>query len=591
MTLRFRALLTLTLLLISGGAVLSEILELVAGFTFIPYGLLCQALWALPCSPVPHPFFREMFGLPLPFLFMAVHLFLLALFPWGHLLPGRTAPGDVPSRWGFRVSAALALFAYLALLASQWIFSRSVGTYSILNGASLLPVFALAWWDLDRGSFRRSLRQARAPEYLFRPLLSLFLVSVALLLSTGIYWQKRAAELSTTPGPTLTQRLATWHQTPPKKLPLPDQGLMELAMQVRDISSNRTVPHLVEFVDFECPPCLEGLPALISLPPDLKQSMRVTLVHFPLCRQCNPAIPQSPHPFACDLALTALAATARGEGLSFVSHRAKYPNQKPQGVLKNRGDWEGQRTTLKAHIASGNAAGIVSTPALFLDGRPLALPKDPRAAHTLLRMILLEQAPPPRVLGEYEGLNHLPLFIFGNPQAAVDVVEFSSFECPFSKEMNRALKGLMEKRAVALVMKSVPLQDQNAYEFVGRYHLALGQLAQTDPDPGARRKWAAAARHARDYQYQLAGMNVGDIQKRLEATARDQGLNLPALKNAFNSETNKVLFGKNMEDARRVDLKQTPTVYMAGELYQGPLTAESLEKFLDKVSKQGQPKP
>lgn len=587
---RLRSILLLLLLLLGATATVSEILEVVWGFTLIPVAWTCQTLLGGPCTAPATDAFRNPAHVPLPFLFLALHTLLLALFPWSRLWQRRAHRVDHPERWAFRFFLASATLGSLVFSLLQWLTSRAVGTYPILESLPLLPATVLAWWDMDRGSFRRSLRQAVRAEHLIRPLLSGLAVVTLLLLSTAWYWERRNGDLLRSGAPSAQSRLAEWRSSKPVSLALPKEGLLELALRPGDMAPDASVPHLVEFIDFECPPCLESLSILTTLPPEISGAIRITLVHFPLCRDCNEALPHSPHPFACALALESLAATAAGQGFEFAQRRARYPLENPRSVLGRHTGLEAHRPTLASHVAAGRALGLTGTPALFLDGKPLALPKDRDQAILLLRLLLQERSPTPRWIGK--GISSSPLHVFGNRLASLEVVEFSSYECPFSKEMHRTLSDWMKTRPVALVMKTVPVKDRNGFEFVARYHLALGHLAQTDPDPAARRKWERAAATARDYQYQLAGRSVQEIQSRLEASARELGVNLAALKAAFNAETNKTLYARNMEDLGKANITETPTLFIQGKRYQGPATVEGLERFVRDLppSTQGAPR-
>ncbi len=151
-------------------------------------------------------------------------------------------------------------------------------------------------------------------------------------------------------------------------------------------------PHtLVMFGDFQCQYCAMTDKALRDVQRSLGGSLRLVFKHYPYNQACNPGTPGSNrHVFACRAAEAAEAALKLGGNDAFWRmHDVLYENQdrlaeKPYDELAAQIGLDpvafekamqdpSIRQRIERDAAIGKTLGIPGTPALFLDGRQVAL--------------------------------------------------------------------------------------------------------------------------------------------------------------------------------------------------------------------------
>jgi protein-disulfide isomerase len=139
---------------------------------------------------------------------------------------------------------------------------------------------------------------------------------------------------------------------------------------------------IVEFSDFQCPACGQAYRDLHEMLAR-RTDVRLVFRNFPLDNSCNEALPRALHPDAC---LAALAAEcARQQNRFWEYHDRLFENQhtldreslfryaRDVGVdiptFRNCLDAPATRDRITDDIRAGIAAGIESTPTLFINGR------------------------------------------------------------------------------------------------------------------------------------------------------------------------------------------------------------------------------
>jgi protein-disulfide isomerase len=144
---------------------------------------------------------------------------------------------------------------------------------------------------------------------------------------------------------------------------------------------------LVEFLDYECPACLitSGF-VNDEVQKDFDGKLNVIIRHYPLCKTCNPKIPKTIHPNACQAAYAAEAARSIGGRSAFdrmgdflfanqlyltdMNYRelATQVGLDPEQLVKRMDD-PTVRNRVDEDIALAHSLGVTNTPTLFLDGR------------------------------------------------------------------------------------------------------------------------------------------------------------------------------------------------------------------------------
>jgi protein-disulfide isomerase len=151
----------------------------------------------------------------------------------------------------------------------------------------------------------------------------------------------------------------------------------------------------------------------------------------------------------------------------------------------------------------------------------------------------------------------------GGDRARVTIVEFSDFECPYCSRVEPTLSALLKKygRDLRLVWKDFPLpQHRNALPaaVAGRAAAAHGKFW-----PMHDRMFADQRALDRDALVKT-GSSLGlDLGKALDDPALLAGVR------------------RDLDDARRFAVHGTPTLYINGRPYRGPLTVEAVSPMID----------
>ena len=155
--------------------------------------------------------------------------------------------------------------------------------------------------------------------------------------------------------------------------------------------------------------------------------------------------------------------------------------------------------------------------------------------------------------------------IRGGAKPVVTIVEFSDFECPFCKQVQSALKQVVETygREVRLVFKHLPLEGHR------------------NSLPAARAAYCAAEQE-RFWQFHDALFTAGNLSPPVfEQIASDLGLGLPKFQECVASERSRAAVVKDIEAARRLRIESTPSFVVNGKVIQGALSFAEFQKIIE----------
>jgi protein-disulfide isomerase len=365
---------------------------------------------------------------------------------------------------------------------------------------------------------------------------------------------------------------------------------------------------IVQFSDFQCPHCSRVESALDQVKtaygPD---KVRIIWKNEPL----------SFHAGAKPTAEAALGVFAlKGADAFWKFHAAAFKNQ---GALnaENFAKWAQQagvtdlaqfKAGLSAHKWAGKverdhaqatAAGVNGTPAFFINGISLsgALPFDKFkavidqelqkahakiAAGTAKDQVYVamarenkKAAPPPAPEDEQQDTKtvwKVPVGkspVLGSDKALVTIVNFSDFECPFSKKGEDSIKKVREAYGdkVRLVWKNEPLSFHARAEPAAE--LALEARAQKG-DAGF---WGAEAKLFE------SAPKLGDAD--LEKLASDLSLNVDKVKTAIKEHKHKKELDADNEEIDEFQAQGTPHFFVNGRRLVGALPFEDFKKIID----------
>jgi protein-disulfide isomerase/uncharacterized membrane protein len=143
---------------------------------------------------------------------------------------------------------------------------------------------------------------------------------------------------------------------------------------------------VVEFSDFLCPFCRNLAGALSQFVPQAGGRVSVHFKNYPLDNTCNPKLPRSTHPGACNLALGAVCAHYQGKFDAYHDRvfSAELQNPQPSDVVRLAGEaglnaaaLEGclddpkTKADLAAQIAEADRVNVTATPTLYINGKKL----------------------------------------------------------------------------------------------------------------------------------------------------------------------------------------------------------------------------
>jgi protein-disulfide isomerase len=175
--------------------------------------------------------------------------------------------------------------------------------------------------------------------------------------------------------------------------------------------------------------------------------------------------------------------------------------------------------------------------------------------------VAMSLAPPAFVLELDDGLSPVK----GATKAAVTIVEFSDFECPFCGAVQNTLRQVLDSygRDVRLVFKHMPL------------------VGHRNSLPAARAAYCAGEQD-RFWQFHDALFATHNLTATsFTQIATDLGLGLPKFQTCLASEQSHAAIVKDLETARLFRIESTPSFIINGKLVQGALSLADFQKIIE----------
>lgn len=167
----------------------------------------------------------------------------------------------------------------------------------------------------------------------------------------------------------------------------------------------------------------------------------------------------------------------------------------------------------------------------------------------------------------------------GNPDASIQIVEFSDFECPFCRKaaftLHAALKPLGDR--VHFVFKHFPLDSQCNTRLKYEMHpnaCRLARLATCAQSKGLFWKF-----HDRAFM-ELKESDLTDKSDALFTHFEDLLSREEALKCLHNSRS-RVPLDRDIQEANNLGIEGTPSIFINGKQVKIPLTIQNLQKLIE----------
>jgi protein-disulfide isomerase len=154
----------------------------------------------------------------------------------------------------------------------------------------------------------------------------------------------------------------------------------------------------------------------------------------------------------------------------------------------------------------------------------------------------------------------------GGKEAAVTIIEFSDFQCPFCKDSQSTLKKVLQTYGnnVRLVFKHLPLEMHPQALSSARAAFCAGEQ-----------------NHFWQYHDALFASNNLSLEP-FNKIATELGLDLPKFKTCFDSEPSRRAVLNDVQEARRLGINGTPTFIVNGTPMRG---AHSFDDFKDIIAR------
>jgi protein-disulfide isomerase len=166
-----------------------------------------------------------------------------------------------------------------------------------------------------------------------------------------------------------------------------------------------------------------------------------------------------------------------------------------------------------------------------------------------------------RILLDPVTLNLFGAPVKGAPNAKVTIVEFSDFQCPFCVKAIPQLDALLKAfpNDVRLVYKQFPLDQHNQAELAARASLAAHAQGKFWP--------------LHDKMY----ANARIINRTTALTwAKELGLDVAKFTQVLDAPETAAAVKRDMADGARAAVSATPTIFINGKKYQGPIEVAQL---------------
>ncbi len=169
-------------------------------------------------------------------------------------------------------------------------------------------------------------------------------------------------------------------------------------------------------------------------------------------------------------------------------------------------------------------------------------------------------SPPPSQEGKVlsaQDLNGEARNSFGNKESKVTVVEFADFQCPACASVHPYIKEVLDnhKDNVYYIFRHFPLSiHRNAFI-----------ASESVEAAAAQGKFLEMADKL--YEKQSEWENEGNPIEKFSAYAKEIGLNQEQFKKELEEHKYKDLVQKDLEDAIRLNLPGTPSIFINGEVF------------------------
>lgn len=169
-------------------------------------------------------------------------------------------------------------------------------------------------------------------------------------------------------------------------------------------------------------------------------------------------------------------------------------------------------------------------------------------------------------------LTHTDSFKTATGSAKVTLVEFGDYQCPTCGNMHKPLKQLVDenKGNVSLVFRNFPLMQLHKNALLASYAAeAAGKLGKF---------WEV---HDQLYENQPAWSESNTAEQLFIQYAKNAGLDEKKFADLMKSDEVAKKVSRDLKDGTDLGVNGTPTFFINGQQYYGPLSYDGLKKEID----------
>jgi protein-disulfide isomerase len=175
-----------------------------------------------------------------------------------------------------------------------------------------------------------------------------------------------------------------------------------------------------------------------------------------------------------------------------------------------------------------------------------------------------------------ENLKKLPAdgYSFGPPDAPINIVVFSDFECPYCSELAKTMRTEIPKKyadKVRVIFKDFPLITRHPW---------ARAAAESSHCLGAQKTAAFWAFHDWIFDHQNE-VNASNLRDKTMLIAKEQMLDQTKVAACLDTHSPGAEIDKSIELARQLQVQQTPTFFVNGRTETGALPWDRLSALID----------
>ncbi len=376
---------------------------------------------------------------------------------------------------------------------------------------------------------------------------------------------------------------------------------------------------IVEYTDFQCPFCSKVIPALDDTLKAYPDKVKLVFKNYPLSFHQN-AMPAAEAAqcakeqgkfWEIEEKLFANQGELDAAGLTKHAQAAGVNMAKFEECVKNHK----HKSVIEADMAAAEKIQVTGTPSVFVQGRKMvagrapedfkrvvdeelakadALIKSGTSAKDVYGKMIAdgkEFTPPPPLDPKVNNFDYDGSPILGDKNAKIKIVEYKDFQCPFCAKIIPTLKQVQkEVPGVAIVFKHFPLSSQCNPKMSRDMHPAACQAMY----------WAMAAQdqgkfwEMEDLIYNNYGTMMppdGDLAARqaaqlvkLKGWAKDAGVDVAKAEKYVTDKKYQSRLDKDLKEAEGAEVRGTPSLYINGRSYNGPMQADKMKEIIKKLA-------